>query len=193
MAVVTPDQVRAVVDTDLAEPDLADVIAREEAALARKIGPLAGERTEIFRPIYRPNTTMSGLMLKRPTDALAELWDNAADRLDVAYLSTGGWVIERSDYLPWSGPTVMATYTPNDLLEVERVVIELCRLGLASSPFTSETIGSYSYARAAGGPQGDRRRLLNSLGPPRWAWTMKTLGSIETTWKIGPYPWGPPA
>src|SRR4051812_15402423 len=98
MSLVSPAQVRALVDTDLSDPDLADVIAREEAALARAIGPLAGERTETMYIAWHPDAHELPLALRRPTDAVT-VEDNGVDVTADVRLHGNGRVIEMVGFL----------------------------------------------------------------------------------------------
>lgn len=168
MSLVTPAQVRALVDTDLSDADLADVIAREESALARVIGPLAGERTETAYISTHPDTAELPIILRRPTDTV-EVTDNGVDATALVRVQADGRRVARTDTLTWTGP-VAVTYTPTDELEVERVVIELTRLTLTETGYLSETIGEYSYSRGARGgaanpTESARGRLIATLLP----------------------------
>jgi hypothetical protein len=49
---LTTAQARALITTSLSDQDLDEVIAREEAWLARRIGPLEGERVETFQTVF---------------------------------------------------------------------------------------------------------------------------------------------
>ncbi len=145
MSQVTVAEVRALTDASLSDGDLQGVIDREEAYLARRIGPLVGPRTvtisqpatEFFR-LMRPASTATA------TDAGAA---TAVELVDERY------VYRANGY--WNG-AVTITYTPNDTAEVERVIIELVRLALSETAYMSETIGDYSYQR----PEGRGRTAL---------------------------------
>ena len=138
--------VRAIYPTSLSDDALGDVIRREEAWLARRIGALDGERTQV---IYRDDPFLDDpIWLVRPTDAVVVV-DNAIelDEADVRILADG-WAIERATGA-WSGPTVAVTYTPTDAEEVRRVLIELVRLTSQETGFLSERIGEYAYTRGS--------------------------------------------
>lgn len=149
---VTLEEVRArgialPTDDDAAQA----VIDEQEAWLARRIGPLEGERTEEFY-VGRARTR-DALGLRRYTDAV-ELADNGVtiDADDIRLVELGSAVRRRALTAPraWMGPYVTVTYTPNDLTEVRRVLFALCALegpAGASGPFQSERIGDYSYTR----------------------------------------------
>ena len=148
MSTATIAEVRALVATGLSDPDLQPVIDREESYLARELGaPIAGER---IQQVWRSRLTASfdDIHLARPTDALTTVTDNGVtiDPADVRLLAAG--TIAELVAGSWSGPLVELTYTPNDVLQVIRVVIELCRLTLGETGFNSEDIGDYRYQRS---------------------------------------------
>ena len=192
-SVVSVEQVRALVDSDLSDADLQAVIDREEAALAREIGPLVGPRTQTFYVSSRPDNYPQSLMLTRPTSAVSVT--EAGTGMDPAkvVLRGAGYVVDRGTGTPpyldgshWAGPTVAVTYTPNDELEVERVVIELCRLTVTETGYLSETIGDYTYSRGARGgainpTESARAKLIETLKPPVPAHTSRTLPVVTTT------------
>lgn len=177
-------EVRALVSTPLADDDLQDVIDREEAALARQIGQLSGERTQTWHVGDQSGPAASGalpgamvssdrmgpLALLRPTDAVTVTDNGVAVTAEDVRLLRKGTQIERASG-GWTGPIVTGTYTPNDLLEVKGVVIALCRLSLGETGFESETIDGYSYTRGSASqtPASQRKALVRSLQthPPR--------------------------
>jgi hypothetical protein len=182
---VTPAaDVMALVPTALTEDQVTSLILREEAALARQVTDLAGERTQAFyvedpassglyidavslagySSIWILSTPTGPLGLQRPTDAV-EVVDGgvALDPSEVRLLRQGTLVERVSG--AWRGPVVEVTYTPNDLLEVQRVVIELCRITLTETGYNAESIGDYSYTKkpAVPGTPDPRKALIRSL------------------------------
>lgn len=147
MSVTTAADVRALVKSSASDGDLQAIIDREEAYLARELrAPIAGERTQqVWRLPFQHS--YSDITLMRPTDAVTTVVDNGVtlDLSRIRLLDTGG-VIELADG-PWSGPLIEVTYTPNDELEVVRVVVELCRLTLQETGYSEEQIGTYRYSR----------------------------------------------
>ena len=196
-SLTTLAEVRSLVSTKLADADLQGVIDREEAALARQIGPLSGERTQTFYigssaplyldPVLDPRNAwiqsdrMGRLVLQRPTVAGDDLvvTDNGTDLdpTDVRLLR-GGTAIERASG-GWTGPVVEVTSVPSDELEVKRVVIELCRLTLVETGLASEQIGDYQYTRSAESPADARRSLIRSLMTHPPAGTLRVRTSSE--------------
>jgi hypothetical protein len=139
---VTPvDDVRALVSTTLTDVQLGDVIGREESWLARRIGPLIGERTQRFYP----DDSESILRLRRPTDAVT-VDDNGTVVTAIEMRRLGFGVARTSG--TWTDGPVDITYTPNDADEVRSAIIELVEIRLTESGYQSERIGEYSYTRS---------------------------------------------
>ena len=137
---LTTAEVRALVTTSMADADLEEVIAREEAWLARRVGPLEGERVETFAITFGDEV----LNLTRPAEDLHVEDDSG----DVA----AGWLLRGwADIVPdtednphsWVGE-VRVTYTPSDGLEVKRSLVTLVRLAIHESAYQSQMAGGYS-------------------------------------------------
>jgi hypothetical protein len=179
MSLVTVAEVRALVSTDLSDDDLQDVIDREEAELAHRIGPLTGARTETFTPDHSAHR----LYLRRPTNAVTVTSDGEAVTLgddDGEYrLVKHGSALHLNNNT-WGG-TVTAAYTPNDELRVRRVLIELIRLTTTETGYVSERIGQYSYSKAQtpGASQATREALIQTLIPTLGLASMRLQGSIS--------------
>jgi hypothetical protein len=193
--------VRAVIPTRLTDAQLAPIIAREEAMLARQITELAGPRTQLYyigdpaamglwwdSAVWAPGTRiwvlsdrMGPLGLLRPTDAVAVTDNGVAVSAGDLRLLRQGTLVERAAG-GWRGPLVEITYTPNDALEVIRVVIELCRLTMTETGYQSETIGGYRYVkhlRPAPGQVDPRKELIRSLMTHLTKGTMQVRTSSE--------------
>lgn len=162
------------------ENALQDAIDEEEAWLARRIGPLVGERTQRFALAYlRPQG--SEVILQRPTDEVVmeqagttlTTTELRADQRTVAYLPEG---------TRYTG-VLEATYTPNDELEVRRAVKELVSLQLGqveAGGLQMEQMGTYMYQRAAGSTARTRHAILRSLmGPPGRASSLRLRSSVR--------------
>ncbi len=160
MSLTTVAEVRALVDTDLEDADLQAVIDREEAWLARRVGPLSGPRT-----VTIPDPRFDAdLVLARPTAAATVTSAGQPVTVDLI----GGTILRRLS--GWLAP-VAVTYTPDDELEVKRAVIHLIGIALkGGDDLASETIGSYSYQRfgaqgSAGSSRPTRASIVRSLLP----------------------------
>ena len=178
MSLVTPADVRALVDTDLEDADLQTVIDREEAWLASQIGLLVGERDATFYPSSIPDSHHGALALPRHVGDLSgvTVTDGGAAVTDVR-LSPDGWYLRRP-LLRWVGTSVVVTYTPDDQPAVEQAIIDLVRLVTTDSGYQSEQIGSYGYSRGGGrSTRAQRRDIVRSLRRPSSARTIRVQGS----------------
>lgn len=180
--VLTADQaVASGIGVGMVEEDLETAIDEEEAWLARRIGPLLGERTERFALAgLRPRT--STIRLRRPTDAVEATLDGVD--LDPALLEVrgDGWeVASLPDATYYTGP-LEVTYTPNDEVEVRRALRGLLALTLgdqAGGGLQAEIMGSYSYTRAAGSATRIRRSIVRSLQGPSQAGSTRLVSSVR--------------
>jgi len=191
---VIPSQLRPLVSSALTDAQLQDVIDREEAALARQISALYGARTQTWYvgdpgsvwmyaaelpTSWVTSDRMGPLALLRPTDAVTVTDNGVSVSGSDVRLLRGGTQVERASG-GWDGPIVTVTYTPNDALEVTRVLIELCRLTLTETGYQSEQIGDYRYDRGARQAGGDPRRvLIRSLMPHPARGTVRVRTSSE--------------
>ncbi len=168
-SVVSVDDVRALVASGLTTAQLQAVIDREEAALARRIGPLAGPRTVTYQ-----QGGGSTLRLQRPARAVSVGEGGIALGSSAFALLSDGRSILRTGASWWSSPTAV-TYTPDDLAEVRRVVIELVRLTVNQTGYESEQVaGEYSYKAL---PAGEREALIRSLLPRRSGLTSRLMSA----------------
>lgn len=198
MGLLSVDELKALVSTSLDDEALQGVIDREEAYLARRIGPLVGERTQRFM-FYATGTP---LRLQRPTDAASvDTVDPPGTPLTGTSVINGGWWVWRPT-LDWPYPgrrdaSLYVTYTPNDEDEVTRVLIELCRMSVAPSSavtagLKSETIGQYQYATDGGnanrqGTTGPTRGgLVRSLRGPSYPTTTRVRSLHTDPWVTYP-------
>lgn len=167
---LTTAEARALIKTRLSDGDLDDVIAREEATLARVIGPLSGARTITFYPPDYGVGGAWGVRLPRPADILDTVDDGGTTLSDSLYrLGQGGWALERisgTTILGFTGPLAI-TYTPTDELEVKRVLIELSRLTLTETGYAGETLGAYTYQQNSDARRMTRKALTSSLLGPQ--------------------------
>lgn len=170
MSLVSVAEVRALVQTDLSDDDLQDVIDREEAWLAGRIGALTGARTETYWPDYD-----AVVMLRRRASTVA-VEDNGVAVSDVRFTIDGSYLRRTLGY--WTTP-VEATYTPNDESEVKAAVIDLVAIRVTDGPYDSEQIGEYGYTR--GSARKTRLSVARSLLPHRPATSMRIRSSLEAT------------
>jgi hypothetical protein len=159
-----PDHVAALMSPGIDGDDLVHVIEREEDWLANDpadgIGQLVGERTDV---LWVAPGDDRPLLLARPTAAV-EVIDGGVPVPPDALRLLGAVRVERDG--TWRGPSVSVTSTPSDQSAVERVLLELVRLSLTSSPYTQESSDGHSYTRPADLTV-TRTRLARSLHPHR--------------------------
>jgi hypothetical protein len=170
---VTLGEVRALVDTDLSDLDLQAILDREEGWLAGRIGALTGARTDVFSPghgdtpIYLSRRTMSVVVADNALAVAAA---------DLRFVPTSGMVRNARGY--WSGP-VTVTYTPTDVDDVKRAVIELVRGTVAETGNDAETIGDYSYSRGDAAVRLGRLAIVRSVLLRRPAYSVRLRSSLE--------------
>jgi hypothetical protein len=166
MSLLTVAEVRAAITTSLSDDALQSVIDQQEAWLARRIGPLDGERTQHFLNL-RPTQIIH---LQRPTSAIT-VEEDAVAVADVE-LRRNSWRVARTSG-SWAAEADI-TYEPNDLLEVQRALLEgliplaLTATGMPSAGYQSETMGTYSYTLGTGSasPKAIRSAVVQSLKEP---------------------------
>lgn len=144
-----------------------DIIDEQEAWLARRIGPLEGDRTETF---YVGLASVTGkLGLRRYTDAVV-VTDAGLAFTAFRLVDEGSAIVQVYSAASriWRGPYVTATYAPNDADEVRKGLYDL--IALACEPvgtLRSEQIGSYSYNRGEATPAAMRSAILSEILPKR--------------------------
>lgn len=184
MSLLTVDEAQAGgIGADLTTEALQAAIDEEEAWLARRIGPLTGERTERF-PLAALRPQSSEIRLARPIDADGATLTIGGLELDedAFEVRPGGWRIALLPEATRIGGITEVKYEPNDELEVKRALRELLAITLASQRaggLQSEQIGSYSYQRAPGGSSRGRRSILRGLREPLEPSSMRVHSSVR--------------
>jgi hypothetical protein len=183
-AVLSLDQAKAAkVGASLSDEALQAAIDEEEAWLARRIGPLLGERTQRF-PLAYLRPLVSEVRLRRPTDEVVVRQADVELEEASFTLRQSGW---RLALLPegtrFTG-ALEVDYTPTDELEVRRALKELLGLTVtaqAAQGMQSERMGSYSYDRgiaAAKLTASTRKSIVASLLEPPEAGSMRVRSSV---------------
>lgn len=134
---LTTAEARALITTSLSDSDLAAVIARQEAWLARRVGPLDGTRTETFVTPHGDEV----LRLARPAAAGSLVVVDEAGA--VTDYELRGW----SDIVRTAGSwtaTAEVSYTADDEAEVKDSIITLVRLAVTESGYQAEAMQGYS-------------------------------------------------
>lgn len=180
----TDEALGAGIGADLDTDALQAAIDEEEAWLARRIGPLTGERTQRYPLAYLRPTT-GEVRLRRPTDAV-EVLSEGTDISDAVELRRDGWrvgLLPRGDrYTGAAGTGVLEiTYTPNDELEVKRAVKQLLAMQLGTvtgGGVTMEQMDGYMYQRGAGVSTRSRASIVASLREPAEAGSTRLHSSL---------------
>jgi hypothetical protein len=168
MSLVTIAEVRALISTELVDDDLQVIIDRVESHVTGKVGApqddtgnvqivktLAGDGPNIFLP-----NEIASIVSIVEVDEGSTYTLNAYE-----YRTWGGGVIER---LPedsnWEDQ-VIVTYKPvDDRPQRKSAIIDLLRLELNRTTFTSESIaGEYAYSGAVDFEK-ERKRIMRRLG-----------------------------
>lgn len=182
MSVTTLADVRALVATDLGYAELQTVIDREEAALTAKYGAPAGSRT----------TTVHGagpvISLGRPIATVASVKTAYSDAASETVLDPSTYMVYPalgtirrrravgpifpSDYVngewswDWLSETVVV-WTPVDFTgQFTQATIDLVRLTLARTAYTSENIGMGQLQYQQPNWEGERNKVLDRLLAP---------------------------
>lgn len=201
MSIVTVEEARARGIPLPADDDVAqEIIDGQEAWLARRIGPLTGERTETFYTGTYFYGSIGKLGLRRFTDDVdltdGSLTDGAAVATDQYRLVDNGASVTRTAHSVtsfWNGPYVTATYSPNDFTEVYEAILSLIKLKISDAGGTgyqSEQIGSYSYNVGGGTGQGlspyqSRAAIVASILPRHGSLTTISVVPEVPAYAIG--------
>jgi hypothetical protein len=188
--VITVEEARArgILSLPVLDVTAQQIVDEQEAWLARRIGPLEGERTETF--YVGQLMTHGKLGLRRYTDEV-DLTDGTVvvDEDDFRLVDNGSAVVRSHTAIRrwWSGPYVSAMYNPNDYNEVRRILFDLVSLAAAPvGPYNSESIGDYSYSHGLPGSQTDaqtRAALVSALLPKRDA--AFTISAVSRSLRYG--------
>lgn len=147
MSLVSLEDVRARVATDLGDLELQQIIDAEEAELEQRIGPLSGELEQSYS--FELADEIEALYLSRPavagTVTIEDPTGTALAPGDIR-VTWQGRRVERAIGL-FGGPA-LARYTVADEQANRRRIIELVRIATTDPTVDSETIGSYTYRRA---------------------------------------------
>ena len=148
MSLVTPTDVKALINTSMTDPNLQKVIDRVEAQITARIGApqTDAHETEIVKTMRGDE---DGLYLFMPTEiySVSSIVEDTTTLTSDQYQTWAGGVIERlPEYSHW-GDRCVVTYKPtDDRLVRAQVIIDLVRLVIERTAMKSENIaGEYSY------------------------------------------------
>ena len=171
MSLLTPDDIRQHIDTDLGNEALQRLIDDAEDDIVRAYGPTTGTVTERFTP----GPGDAWIFTSRPISAITsitELRSTYAGETDVT-LGSADYVLEGTRQIrrkqggtnsasSW-GPLTTIVYTPaDDTDRRKRVLIDLVRLALRYDATRSGSVGDTSVTHLE--YEAERTRLLTRLG-----------------------------
>ena len=170
MALISVEEFKGRVRTELEDASLGQIINEEEAEIVRRFGPHAEEGTvietidsekacNVFLPrrIFSVSTVTEGDGITQTALAVADyrVWPKEG-RLE--RIATLGITIE------WQ-PHVVVTYTPqDDKFERQRILLELCRISVERQVMKQESVGQQDYSyKAPNNWEEERERVLSKL------------------------------
>ncbi len=146
MSLVTPTDVKALINTSLSDPNLQTVIDRVEAQITARIG---APQTDAYATEVVKTMRGEGEYLFMPTEiySVSSIVEDTSTLTSDQYQTWAGGVIERlPDESHW-GDRCVVTYKPtDDRLVRAQVIIDLVRLVIERTAMKGESIaGEYSY------------------------------------------------
>lgn len=146
MSLVTPADVKALVNTSLSDAMLQTVINRVEAQITERIG---APQTDAYETTVTKTLRGEGTNLFMPTEiySVVSVSEDGVALDALEYQVWGGGVIERLPiYANWDG-RVTVVYKPlDDRLKRAQAIIDLVRLVIERTAMKHEDVGGeYSY------------------------------------------------
>lgn len=146
MSLVTPAQVRALLNTSLSDANLQTVIDRIEAQITEKIGApqTDGHATEVSKTLRGEG---SNLFMPTEIYTITRIVEDDVLLDEDDYQAWPGGVIERLPIGSYWGDRCEVVYKPtDDRLKRAQVIIDLVRLTIERTALKAESIaGEYSY------------------------------------------------
>lgn len=146
MSLVTPTDVKALINTSLSDANLQDVIDRVEAQITARIG---APQTDAYATEVVKTMRGEGEYLFMPTEiySVTSIVEDTSTLTSDQYQTWAGGVIERLPEDSHWGDRVAVTYKPtDDRLVRAQVIIDLVRIVIERTVMKSESIaGEYSY------------------------------------------------
>ena len=146
MSLVTPADVKALINTSMSDANLQDVIDRVEAQITARIG---APQTDAYATEVVKTMRGEGEYLFMPTEiySVSSIVEDTSTLTSDQYQTWAGGVIERLPEDSHWGDRVVVTYKPtDDRLVRAQVIIDLVRIVIERTAMKSESIaGEYSY------------------------------------------------
>ena len=146
MSLVSPADVKALINTSISDTDLQTVIDRVEAQINARIG---APQTDAYATEVVKTLRGEGEFIFMPTEiySVSSIVEDASTLTSDQYQTWAGGVIERLPEESHWGDRVVVTYKPaDDRLMRAQVIIDLVRIVIERTAMKSESIaGEYSY------------------------------------------------
>ena len=146
MSLVSPANVKALINTSISDTDLQTVIDRVEAQINARIG---APQTDAYATEVVKTLRGEGEFIFMPTEiySVSSIVEDASTLTSDQYQTWAGGVIERLPEESHWGDRVVVTYKPtDDRLMRAQVIIDLVRIVIERTAMKSESIaGEYSY------------------------------------------------
>ena len=146
MSLVTPTDVKALINTSMSDENLQTVIDRVEAQITARIG---APQTDAYATEVVKTMRGEGEYLFMPTEiySVSSIVEDTSTLTSDQYQTWAGGVIERLPEDSHWGDRVVVTYKPtDDRLVRAQVIIDLVRIVIERTAMKSESIaGEYSY------------------------------------------------
>ena len=146
MSLVSPADVKALINTSISDTDLQTVIDRVEAQINARIG---APQTDAYATEVVKTLRGEGEFIFMPTEiySVSSIVEDASTLTSDQYQTWAGGVIERLPEDSHWGDRVVVTYKPtDDRLVRAQVIIDLVRIVIERTAMKSESIaGEYSY------------------------------------------------
>lgn len=146
MSLVSPAQVKALINTTLSDANLQTVIDRVEAQITEKIGAPQTDAMDV-QVVRTVRGEGSNLFMPTEIHSVVSIVEDDTALDDDEYQVWHGGVIERFTLGSYWGDRCVVTYKPaDDRLKRAQVIIDLVRLVLERTAMKSESIaGEYSF------------------------------------------------
>lgn len=145
-SLVSPANVKVLVNTALSDVNLQTVIDRIEAQIVERIG---SPQTDLMETTVTKTLRGEGFYLFMPTEiySVVSVTEDGSLLTSDQYQTWGGGVIERLPFESFWGDRTVVVYKPvDDRLKRAQVIIDLVRLMIERTAMKSENIaGEYSY------------------------------------------------
>lgn len=146
MSLVTPTDVKALINTSMSDENLQTVIDRVEAQITARIG---APQTDAYATEVVKTMRGEGEYLFMPTEiySVVSIVEDTNTLTSDQYQTWAGGVIERLPVDSHWGDRCVVTYKPtDDRLVRAQVIIDLVRIVIERTAMKSESIaGEYSY------------------------------------------------